>query len=81
MTNLSESTKGNNANTVLATGMYKNVCDEKPEHGKCYIVCNSTGQNYHIAFWDDDMMDFINQTGKLTIEFVMYTPLPIYTCS
>lgn len=68
------------ADPLLAAGVYTNVCDKKPVNGNCYIVCDPIGQNYHIAFWSDELMDFVNQTGKLNESFVMYTPLPIYAC-
>lgn len=62
---------------VPTSARYRSIEDELPIKGKTYIVCDKTGQNYHLAFWDDEY-GFLIQFGALGQEFVMFTELPIY---
>ena len=58
------------------THRYFNLDEAKPENGKPCIV-NNSGDNYHIAFWDEKVNGFVNQTGYLQKEFNRWLYLPI----
>jgi hypothetical protein len=58
------------------THRYFNLDEAKPKNGKPCIV-NNDGDNYHIAFWDEKVNGFVNQTGYLQKEFNKWLYLPI----
>ena len=60
----------------VVTHRYSNINEAKPKNESTCIV-NNGGNNYHIAFWDEEANGFVNNTGYLKQEFNKWIYLPI----